>query len=256
VLDAEPNALHASETANRALIATVSEALEIVTTLAAIETRSEELLPFVRRGEGAELQGTAGQNPSSAEVGFLAWEDEPEPQTASTAFPVPLVRRQASTSFGGLLFLLGVVDDLGLPAEMSTHPDLARRLTRWVLHQLALTLVPAEADDPAVLAFVGLPPETEPPWLHEEPATVTEAVVIAAYAARVREAVRERLNRRDPDEALQFVCHRHAVIVADPGWIEVHFALTDVSVEIRRAALDLDPDYLPWLGVVVKFVYE
>jgi hypothetical protein len=125
-----------------------------------------------------------------------------------------------------------------------------------VLHQLALTLVPAEADDPAVLAFAGLPPETEPPWLHEEPATVTEVVVIAAYAARIREAVRERLNRRDPDEALQFVCHRHAVIVADPGWIEVHFALTDVSVEIRRAALDLDLDYLPWLGVVVKFVYE
>jgi hypothetical protein len=29
-----------------------------------------------------------------------------------------------------------------------------------------------------------------------------------------------------------------------------------VSTDIRRAALDLDPGFLPWLGVVIKFTYE
>jgi hypothetical protein len=55
---------------------------------------------------------------------------------------------------------------------------------------------------------------------------------------------------------LQFVCQRRAAIVADPGWIEVRLSLDEVSTEIRRVGLDLDPDYVPWLGVVVRFVYE
>jgi hypothetical protein len=27
-------------------------------------------------------------------------------------------------------------------------------------------------------------------------------------------------------------------------------------VEVRRAGLDLDPGWIPWLGAVVRFVYE
>jgi hypothetical protein len=114
----------------------------------------------------------------------------------------------------------------------------------------------AEENDPAVLAFAGLPPDAVPPSHEEEPITEAEQRAIASYAARLRKAVRDRLDRRDPEEALQFVCYRQATIVADPGWVEVHFALVDLSTEIRRAALDLNPDYLPWLGVVVKFVYD
>ena len=45
-----------------------------------------------------------------------------------------------------------------------THAaPLARRPLRWTLHRLALTLVPADARDPAALAFAGLPPDAEPP---------------------------------------------------------------------------------------------
>ena len=49
---------------------------------------------------------------------------------------------------------------------------------------------------------------------------------------------------------------RRARITADPGWIDVHFSLRDVSTELRRAALDLDPGFLPWLGVVLRIRYE
>jgi hypothetical protein len=51
------------------------------------------------------------------------------------------------------------------------------------------------------------------------------------------------------------VCSRPAQIVAEPGWIEARFSLDDVSLDIRRAGLDLDPQWVPWLGIVLRFVY-
>ena len=76
-------------------------------------------------------------------------------------------------------------------------------------------------------------------------------------AAAWKSAWRERLAQADvpADELLDFVCRRRAEIVFDPGWLEVRFPFDEVSVELRRAAIDLDPDWLPWLGVVVRFVY-
>ena len=57
------------------------------------------------------------------------------------------------------------------------------------------------------------------------------------------------------DDWLDFVCRRTAEIVFDPAWLEVHLPLDEVSVDLRRAAIDLDPDWLPWFGAVVRFVY-
>jgi hypothetical protein len=59
-----------------------------------------------------------------------------------------------------------------------------------------------------------------------------------------------------PANVIDFVCHRRAEIVADPGWIELRFSLDDVSTELRRAGLDLDPGYVSYLGFVLKFAYE
>ena len=47
-----------------------------------------------------------------------------------------------------------------------------------------------------------------------------------------------------------------AQIVAEPGWIEdMRFAIEDVSLDIRRAGLDRDPEWVPWLGIVLRFIY-
>jgi hypothetical protein len=161
------------------------------------------------------------------------------------------VHRSAATRFGGLLFLLGVVDDLRLPEEILAR--FPQRPFRWVLHQLGLALVPAAADDPAVLAFAGLLPDAVPPSRDEEPPTEAELEIIASCAGRIEAALGELLEGR---RLINFVCHRSAQISADPGWIEVRLSLKDVCTEIRRAGLDLDPGYVPWLGVVVRFIYE
>ena len=49
---------------------------------------------------------------------------------------------------------------------------------------------------------------------------------------------------------------RPGEVVADPGWIELHLSLSEVDVEVRTAGLDLDPGFLPWLGVVVTVSYD
>lgn len=172
------------------------------------------------------------------------------PVSLNAAVPAAVTRR-AVTRFGGLLFLLHLVETLDLPEAILTR--CARRPFRWVLHQLALTLVPLEPDDPAALAFAGLPPDAVPPTHDEAPPTEAERAFIATLVERIQAALEERLEEKP---VIAFVCQRAAEIVADPGWIEVRLALSDVSVAIRRIGLDLDPGYLPWLGVVVRFVYE
>jgi len=165
------------------------------------------------------------------------------------------LRQRARTQQGGLLFLLNVLEHLGLPARI---PHLIQeRSHRWVLQQLALDLAPVAPDDPAVLAFAGLPPQSPPPDRDEPSASPIEKDLLSDMAEAVRKEVLLRLTPQESDAAvLSFVCARPADIIADPGWIEARFSAEHLSTDIRRAMLDLNPGYLPWLGVVVRFTYE
>jgi hypothetical protein len=169
-------------------------------------------------------------------------------------------RRRALTRFGGLLFLLSLVEEMKLAPEILAHPALGERPFRWVMVRLALALAPVEENDPAALAFAGLPPDTELPLDHEPP-DETETSAINSLAARIVESLGALIDRSGEwlggrTALIEFVCHRSAEIVAEPGWIDVRFSLDEVATEIRRAGLDLNPGYAPWLGVVVRFLYE
>src|SRR5205823_4110043 len=110
--------------------------------------------------------------------------DEDEEADAAS---LPAPPRRHTTRFGGLLFLLRVLGELELPAALQAEGPFADRPLDWMLHRLALAIVPARPDD--------------------------------------------------------------------PGWIELRLATEEISVELRRAGLDLDPGWLPWLGAVVRFAY-
>jgi hypothetical protein len=124
------------------------------------------------------------------------------------------------------------------------------------MHELASLLVPIGAGDPAALAFAGLPPDAEPPG--GRPATDVERSGLVELVTRWSDATARRLDpsAADPSEAVSRVARKRGEVVGEPGWIEVHLDLDDVDVEIRRAGLDLDPGWIPWLGVVVRFLYE
>ena len=172
--------------------------------------------------------------------------------------PAPAEQR---TAWGGLLFLLGSAERAGMPGLLE-DPRLAHRDTRWLLHRLAGLLVPLAPEDPAALGLAGLGP-TAPPPAGPEP---TDEVLAAL--ADVRDAwsrvTRELLALHDASPyaglddraAVERVAARRAVLVGEPGWLDVVLSLDDVDVDVRVAGLDLDPGWVPWLGTVVRFRYE
>lgn len=172
-------------------------------------------------------------------------------------FDRPDTRRRGHTGFGGLLYLINLIGRIGSIERIRTDPRLTARTPRWCLHQLALALAPVAGSDPAVLAFAGLLPGGEPPSANQAAPTGDETEALAERGRELLDALCERLDRQDEDEParLDHVCRRPAEIVADPGWLEAHFALDQVAADIRAAGLDLDPGWVPWLGLVIRFVY-
>jgi hypothetical protein len=174
--------------------------------------------------------------------------------------PLSQVQHAATTSNGGLLYLLNIASRIDLAASITRHPGLAVRGLRWSLHRLAVSLLPLSPNDAAALAFAGLLPDKSPPSLDQD-ITEDEKMAVEEYRyallAALREAIQDSAKLAQmPDAVLiDFVCGRRAQVCGDPGWIEVHFAQDEVSTDIRRAGLDLDPGWLSWLGVVVKFIY-
>lgn len=222
----------------------------------------------------AELQDNDAPLPISApSADFLANDAQSPTAPLSTVSPADdasapsLTPHDATprparfTAFGGLLFLLRIVDKLNIPARMLATSIAAERGLRWMLHQLALILQPLPPDDAAALAFCGLTPEARPPSEEMAPPSPEEQSLLNSFADEIRASLAETLAEAPgeshlPERTLQFVCRRYARVIADPGWIELRFALQDVSTPIRAAGLDLDPNYVPWLGVVIRFVYE
>jgi hypothetical protein len=189
----------------------------------------------------------------------LARDPEPRAATLSHAQPAsdpavapdegePVVHRTAAA---GLLFVVHLVEALGLADELAT--TLEDRLLRWTLHRLGMMLAGVEPDDPAALAFAGLGPDTAPPSRDGPPPTADEEAALARAAERVAAALDDAL---EADDALARVCARDGEVRADPGWIELRLALDAVDLDVRRAGLDLDPGFIPWLGTVIRFVYD
>jgi hypothetical protein len=161
-----------------------------------------------------------------------------------------------------LAFVLNFAATLAWPKQLADDPVLAGRGVRWTLHRIACALAPITSDDPAALAFCGLLPGSAPPDAGEPPPTAAESAAIEKWRERVVAALTDRLINAveapiagDAAALVEWVCHRNAEIVADPGWLEIHFAADSVSTELRRCGLDINPGWLPWLGLVVKFVY-
>ena len=274
------SARHASsERSESASIRPVLAVLALLDCDRGLLLRSAERVADLLAGTVAELVASSGTSPNAA--GVPSGEQVPWPggiadtvdvaettrprhewdtsRNLPAAIPVepslPQIQRQRGFSHaGGLLLLLGILDDNDLAREIVESELGSRRTQAWALHQLALVLAGVDGRDAAALAFAGLGPQSDPPSLGEEPPTLAEKAQLLIWRSRLQDELETRVPGRK--SVLPWVCQRKAEIVADPGWIEVHLSLEELSTEIRRAALDLDPGYLPWLGAVVKFVYR
>ncbi|WLE98045.1 MAG: hypothetical protein QTN59_04235 [Candidatus Electrothrix communis] len=255
---------------------------------AVLRTAVEELLneTFARRagdGRPKNVLGESERKPTSAASGNRQDERTTFSSEAATK-PIPreqdwdiqrieepggsppLQRSCGDSEYGGLLFLLPLLEQAGIIDELIKAEQFEKRSLRWFLHALALELLPMQANDPAALAFCGLGPEDPLPDREEPGPDATEKRMLADWRLRILQTLARRMSDNSENEGrgqekhaeqiLHRVCCRNARIIADPGWIEVMFSLRDVSIEVRRAGLDLDPGFIPWLGVVIKFYYE
>ena len=157
------------------------------------------------------------------------------------------------TDWAGILFLLNTASDADIPDAILNDDVLAGRPLTQILSAVATHIAPAADDDPAVLSFSG---QLAGPGRFTA-LTDHEAECVAAHAQRWITTTLARIDEpdTDQDDLLARIVARHGVIQAEPGWIEVHLDLDDVDVDVRIAGLDVDPDWVPWLGAVVRFCY-
>jgi hypothetical protein len=234
--------------------------------------------PALETGRGAR-PGEAGTEPVSGEgPGPRSDAGHPGPLQAPAG---PRVRAEATghpheqaqaavedeagwpTGWAGLAFLLAAAADAGLPAAALDEPLLGARPLRWLLFTLAGLLVPAAPDDPARLLLAGLTPDRaasvtrEPPPDEDEAARLAElaAAWARAVAARLSAAGAEHPDSPDGSAAVIAVARRPGLVTGGPGWLEVQLPLSSVDLAIRRAGLDLDPGWVPWLGTVIRYRY-
>jgi hypothetical protein len=192
--------------------------------------------------EAAAGEGPAGGTAADAQADGPATSDLPG--TAPPAWP---------TDWAGLPFFLATAAEAGLPEAILSDEVLADQPLSWTFYQLARRLIPAAGPtDPALFALAGLVPGDEP----QQPLP-QEAAHLDMHAGGWAHVTAARLGQaeRDAFDVAGQVAARTGSIAASPGWIEVHLDLGDVDIDVRRAGLDLDPGWVPWLGVVVIFVY-
>lgn len=194
----------------------------------------------------AELR-TARPAPARASAGDQA--DAPR-----TPPELPQAAESQSSAQAGLLLLLnllpaaGLLDCASLRSGALSAPQLLRRL--------ALGPLQIDVRDAALRAFCG---GWSPASADEDAAPLSEAqqTELQSLQERLLLLLQKRLAWQPQEPPLlPWLLHRHAEIVFEPGWIEAHMPARDAEVRIRRAALDLDPGYLPWLGCVMRFVYD
>jgi hypothetical protein len=162
-----------------------------------------------------------------------------------------------ATEWAGLLFLLATAAEAGIPDAVVGNPVLAQRPLPWILQGIGLRLVPVDAADAALAAFAGVDPDDPPPWHSGPPASDEELAGLAAAAHRWAAVTAAALGEpdRDPLGVVASIARRSGSVEHAPGWLEIYLDLDQVDVAVRRAGLDLDPGWVPWLGTVVRFVY-
>ena len=155
----------------------------------------------------------------------------------------------------GLLLLLPLLEPCGVLALLDDERVWPASSWPLALHRFATSLVPLAADDAAALAFCGRRPTDAVPRPFARLSTA-QSEALARASDLLHAALVLRLPAWRGAGLIERVALRRGRIQADPAWFEVRYALRDVSIDLRRAALDLDPGFIPWLGIVLRYVYE
>jgi hypothetical protein len=172
------------------------------------------------------------------------------PATADTHQPPPspayaLLRSPTTfTATAGLFFAVPIMERLGIAEWLANERD----AIDWNLPGLVLRTIARRAGasvkdpvDPVILAIGELP--------EEPPARVL--ILVNDWMRQIRR--RARLSARI---GLRSLIRRPGQLRFTATHIDVFFGLGDADMRIRRAGLDIDPGWTPWLGRVIRYHYS
>jgi hypothetical protein len=148
----------------------------------------------------------------------------------------PRVAERPPTGAGGLFFLVPLLVRAGLPPFLAELPDDDRRCFPWQLLQLASKHARIEPEDPLVAALEAIPPGIRPlgRWL-----IATNRHSLRLAAQNLRQLIR-----------------RPARMELAPTHIDLFFRSADADLALRRAGLDFDPGWVPWLGRTIRYHFN
>jgi hypothetical protein len=197
-------------------------------------------------------QASEGQDDTPEKSEALTWTDanagiEPRSQSfdgrddsvTSPLIAAPVVQKEL-TYFGGLFFLIGAMQRTGLPDWLQSSPEMAQwEFPALILRAIARRLRASE-DDPVLMALFCSPQEI--------PAEVDTAIRI--WISKLR-----RWCRRIARVGFHSLICRPGRITFTETHIDVAFHAADADIRVRKAGLDIDPGWTPWLGRVIHFHY-
>jgi hypothetical protein len=183
------------------------------------------------------------------------------PATDGDIAAAPGVGAWVWTGYAGLPFLLATAEPAGVPDRLAAAVALSGRPLAWCLHVLGRLICDVGPDDAGLLALAASHWDAWPEVCAAAPADPPEERELAGIAADwVRVTARLLGPGQEPPgppaaELVGRMVRRPGSVLARLGWIEVRLPADQVDLQVRRAGLDLDPGWVPWLGVVVRYHY-
>lgn len=161
----------------------------------------------------------------------------PELRTPEPAY-LPATGTELVSAGAGVFLLARALVLMGLPAWLDRRPALAADgFGRGLLHAVAARMR-VGADDPL---FAVLGAEPNPAWQGE----------LDAWRIGL-----DRWLRRTARVRLAAVVRRRGWITATGETLTIRFRADTADVRLRRRALDIDPGWVPWLGLVMRYHYR
>jgi hypothetical protein len=165
-------------------------------------------------------------------------------ETLDPDVPLPEIAVERVSQVAGLFLVVPALSGLGLSGWLDRHPELAYEgFARRLLATIA-TRMGAGPHDPVLRAL--MPDDT----------TAAEIATRDAPELKAWRVGLDRWLRRKADIGLAETVRHRGWIIADAERVSVRFRLDDADIRLRRRALDIDPGWVPWLGLTVHYVYR
>jgi hypothetical protein len=208
------------------------------------------LAPKMHTAEHARERGDAPlrhnpAEPSARDEPFAHAEDthlvprNPAPVMLSPQIPWTTVQDEVFSLFAGLFLLIQPLRFLGFESWLTRHPAHAAAGFGWQLlaHIADRQKLPAKDGVRACL------------WLGTD--DKADSLALHAWCAALKGLLRRRTGH-----TLAAVVKRRGWITRSDGGLSVRFGQNGAEIGLRRMRFDLDPQFVPWLGLHIAYRYE